>query len=225
MKPTLVGGGYSVRTRCPGCGGAISTFEHQSGGNSFGSFVLTQAAHHFEGRQYSRIAFHLLRCAGCNRGALARIHDTGNTGGVGLEEFYPPAIERAVIPTGIVDGIVKEFREAELTASVGAWRAASALLRSTLEKTLRANGYTKGNLKERIDQAAADGVITAARRQKAHDDIRVLGNDVLHDEWRAVDPDEVDAAHHYVQRILEDFYDDRASVEAILKAKGRLPTP
>jgi len=94
-----------------------------------------------------------------------------------------------------------------------------------LEKLLRANGYVKGSLADRIDVAASDGVITEARRKRAHDDVRVLGNDVLHDDWREVKPDEVALAHHYVQRICEDLYDDRLSVEAILTAKKRIPAP
>lgn len=117
---------------------------------------------------------------------------------------------------------MSEFREAELCAAFGALRAASALFRSSLEKALRANGYVKGTLAARIDEAGGDGVITEARRKRAHDDIRVLGNDVLHEEWRAVTYEEVEAAHHYVQRILEDLYDDRESVEAVLTAKGRI---
>ncbi len=55
------------------------------------------------------------------------------------------------------------MREAERCAAVGAWRAASAMLRSALEKTLKANGYTNGNLAQKIDAAAVDGVIPAAR--------------------------------------------------------------
>jgi hypothetical protein len=38
-----------------------------------------------------------------------------------------------------------------------------------------------------------------------------------------VTDDEVQRAHRYAQRILEDFYDDRPTVEAILTAKKRLP--
>jgi hypothetical protein len=38
-------------------------------------------------------------------------------------------------------------------------------------------------------------------------------------------PDEVLAAHHYVQRILADFYDDRRSVESLLIAGRHLPSP
>lgn len=81
------------------------------------------------------------------------------------------------------------------------------------------------SLQNKIDQAAADGVITSARRQKAHDDIRVLGNEVVHDNWRPVDESEVQAALHYAQRVLEDLYDDRTAVEPVLKAKGRIKDP
>jgi hypothetical protein len=66
-------------------------------------------------------------------------------------------------------------------------------------------------------------VITEARKERAHQEVRVLGNDVLHDAWRAVDKDEAMLAHHYVQRVLEDFYDDRGTVEKLLTSTGRLP--
>lgn len=167
----------------------------------------------------------LLRCSGCGRAGLAKFHDSGNGPSAVLESFQPRTLARATIPAGVPEGVQKEYREAELCASVEAWRAASALLRSTLEKALKGNGYAKGSLQQKIDEAAADGVITSARKQKAHDDIRVLGNEVVHDDWRPVSEDEVVSALHYAQRVLEDLYDDRPSVEAVLKAKGRLPTP
>ncbi len=127
------------------------------------------------------------------------------------------------IPEEVPEKILKEFREAELCAAYGANRAASALFRSTLEKTLKENGYTQGVLKSKINEAADDGIMTDARRKKAQKDIRVLGNDILHEEWRKIDEDEVEASHHYTQRILEDFYDDRESVEKILIEKSRMP--
>jgi hypothetical protein len=52
--------------------------------------------------------------------------------------------------------------------------------------------------------------------------VRVLGNDVLHDEWREVKEGEFEEAHKYMQRILEDFYDLRPTVEARLKALKRI---
>ena len=163
-----------------------------------------------------------MRCAGCGRGGIAKIHDNGTVRDGTLEEFFPLSIDHAKIPAGAPPGIEAEFRDAGKCAAFSAWRAASALLRSALEKTLKANGYTSGTLAAKIDLAAADGVITESRRKRAHDEVRVLGDDVLHDDWKAISSDDVEAATHYAQRILEDFYDDRPSVEALLKAKGRL---
>jgi hypothetical protein len=112
------------------------------------------------------------------------------------------------------------------------------MLRSVLEKVLNKNGYAevtlpdgKGGTKRskallhRIEAAADDGVITQARKQKAHENIRVLGNDVLHDEWRFVSQEEFELSLKYSQRILEDLYDDRTTVEAILQKQKRLILP
>jgi uncharacterized protein DUF4145 len=176
---------------------------------------------------FDRIVYHLVRCASCGTGGLVVVFVATNGGyedGL-FQNFFPHSIDALTIPKAVPPDIQAEFKEAELCASVGAWRAGSSLLRSTLEKTLQANGYDKGSLRDRIDQAAADGTITAARSKRAHEDIRVLGNDVLHDEWREVTEDEFDRAHRYTQRILEDFYDDRPSVEALLIQKDRLKAP
>jgi hypothetical protein len=98
------------------------------------------------------------------------------------------------------------------------------MFRSVLDKTMRANGYSGvGNLKQQIDAAASDGVITESRKRRAHDEIRVLGNDVLHDEWQPVAVEEVELAHHYSQRILEDLYDDRATTLTLLRSRNRRP--
>jgi len=208
----------NVRAICPDCGGAVSTFHFQDASHAYGSVV--------QGAGFPRKIFTLMSCGGCGRGALATVEDkVGQYSSGRLIEFYPTSIERASLPPGVPPGVTTEFREAELCASVRAWRGASALLRSVLEKTLIENGYTKGSLKDRIDEAAKDGVITAARQKRAHDDVRVLGNDVLHDQWREVTEDEYAAAHLYAQRILEDLYDSRAEVEQILRQTGRLATP
>ena len=177
------------------------------------------------------IQFRLYRCAGCGAGALARIKMMGHGRGFpediwGLLEFYPEAKERLPVPDDVPDGILNEFREAELCTEAQCYRSAAAMFRSVLDKTLRANGYkTKElrDLKSQIDAAAGDGVITQARQKRAHDEVRVLGNDVLHDEWHEVKAEDVEATHHYTQRILEDFYDDRPSVLALLQKAGRTP--
>jgi len=211
----------NVISRCPDCGGAVSTFEGALRGSEFGSIVIN-TTHQFGGIQYTRVIYKLMRCAGCGRGGLAKIHCKENVAKGKLESFFPFFVEYLNIPEDTPEEISKEFREAEACNSFGTLRAASALFRSTLEKTLKDNGYLKGTLEAKIDEAANDAIITDARRKRAHEDIRVLGNDVLHDEWREVDEDEVKSSHHYAQRILEDFYDDRESVKAILIQKGRI---
>jgi len=213
----------SVRAACPGCGGALTTYELVTAGGAF-TQVVRQALVKYQGILYSTTVYRLLQCAGCGRGGLATILERPS-GSACMIDFYPFSREIAPLPPGTPDGVVAEYREAELCAAVQAWRAASALLRSALEKTLIANGYTDGSLHTRIDEAARDGVITPPRQKRAHDDVRVLGNDVLHEEWRVVTAEEYEAAHHYVQRIIEDFYDLRAEVEAMLTKAGRLPLP
>lgn len=211
----------NITARCPDCEGAITNFEFAPGGRELGTYFI-DGAHQYMNKGFVRVMYRFYRCTGCGRSGMAKIHDTGNTIGAVMEWFVPTAVDKAPLPVNLPAGIQTEFREAELCFSVGACRAASGLLRSTLEKLLIANGYTKGSLAARIDEVAADGVITESRRKKAHEDVRVLGNDVLHDEWREVAPEEVEAAHRYVQRVTEDLYDDRAAVECILRAKNRL---
>ncbi len=218
-SPKYVDG--NVRAQCPDCEGALATFEYQVGGGELGT-VIKNKPNKYYGLPYNRELYILLQCGGCGRGGLATVYDNGQVVDGALVSFYPTTVDRAPLPKGVPEPIEREYREAELCASAGARRGASALLRSTLEKTLGSNGYDKGSLQDKIDQAANDGIITAARQRRAHDQIRDLGNDVLHDEWREVEEDEYTSAHHYAQRILEDFYDQRTEVEAVLVKAKRL---
>jgi hypothetical protein len=208
-----------VRANCPDCKGAVTTFEVVTGG---AKVKLERAANESD-------HYYLLRCASCGRGGMSCVEHTVTSSVHGprtsyrLKQFFPRSVESFSLPNAVPADLTSEFREAELVASVGAWRAASALMRSTLEKALKHSGYSKGPLAKLIDEAAADGAITAARSVRAHDEIRVLGNDVLHDEWRAITQEEFELSHRYTQRILEDLYDDRPSVLKLLLSKNRTP--
>jgi hypothetical protein len=101
------------------------------------------------------------------------------------------------------------------------------MFRSALEKTLTAAGYKpnpKTKLFQQIEAAAADGTITEASKRRAHEEVRVLGNDVLHDEWKKVSEEDAALARDYTQRVIEDFHDHRESTLKQLRAKGRLPS-
>ena len=140
-------------------------FEFRDSSHEFGH-VIVEKSHTFENRGYRRTVYLLMRCAGCHRGGLAKIHDNGSVEEGVLEQFYPNNIEHAKMPQNVPVDIASEFREAEICMSTNAWRGASALLRSTLEKTLKKNGYQTGSLFEKINQAASDGVITESRKKK-----------------------------------------------------------
>jgi len=219
---------------CPDCD-AVTSFDARGHGDTTLGAVIVNQYHSYKNVQFSRILWQFFRCNVCSRGAVAKIHDSGGVMSGVLESFYPFAVEHLELPLRVPADIVSEFREAELVASQAAFRAASALLRSVLEKVLTSNGYVEveaddngkkfksKSLKHRIDAAANDGVITEARKRRAHENIRVLGNDILHDQWRKVEAEEYEDAHQYSQRLLEDLYDDRDTVEKILKAKKRMP--
>lgn len=213
----------TVRSPCPGCNGALSTFLYKEGGQAFGSIIANRSHTTQTGHEYSRAIYQLMQCGGCGRGALATIYCGGQVKNGKLVDFYPFARAWANLPTDTPDDIAQEFREAELCAAVDANRAASVMFRSALEKTLTANGYKSGNLKSRINDAAKDGLITESRKSRAHEDIRSLGNDVLHEPWRPVDDVSVEVAHKFTQRVIEDFYDDRATAKKLLQDKGKLP--
>ena len=214
-----------VSARCPDCNSALAAYQQHGGG----SIEIANAVE-FQTHTYNRTVYYFMRCGGCGRGGLSKILDQPtNIRGTPppnavCVEFFPVAVEHLPIPEDVPEGVKKEFQEAELCAAYGGYRAASALLRSVLEKTLKANGYTKGTLEAKIDEAAKDGALTQARRTRAHENIRDLGNDVVHDDWREVTEAEYLDARKYAQRILEDFYDDPKTVEAELKKKRDLTT-
>ncbi|HLN31212.1 MAG TPA: DUF4145 domain-containing protein [Gemmataceae bacterium] len=225
----------NIIANCPGCEGAKSTFEYRRDAEQVWGVVTVTM---IEPLWFLQTQYRLFRCAGCGRGALATIAMqpfNPASGGGGqliypshieqLISFFPESIQPLNLPDDVPDGIRAEFREAEKCLGNQCFRAATALFRSVLDKTMRANGYKtyKIDLYKQIEAAADDGVLTQARKLRAHEDIRVLGNDVLHDEWREISEEDVEPAHHYAQRILEDFYDDRPTVLAQLRKAGRIP--
>ena len=146
MPTELVEG--NVRAVCPDCG-AIANFEYKHGGSSEFGTVAIKKNHEFNGKNCEFTVYKLLRCASCGRGGMAVVHVIKNQSYASphseLEDFLPRVTEQLPVPSDVPDGAQKEFREAERCASVGAWRAGSGLLRSTLEKALRASGYAKGH--------------------------------------------------------------------------------
>lgn len=217
----------SIVAHCPGCRGGRSTFEWQIAGREIGAITDTTSDNPWQ--TICKRDFRLFRCAGCGMGAFGVIlyqnYDDYPGSYNHLVKFYPESKQRLDIPKDTPEGITKEFREAEECFDNNCFRAAAGLFRSVLDKTMRENGYKTSqerNLYRQIEAAADDGIITQSRKRRAHDEIRVLGNDVLHDDWQKVPEEDVEACRHYCQRILEDFYDDREPVLKLLEEAGRV---
>jgi len=204
----------AITANCPHCEGSKSTFNPDDKGKEYGYIP-----------KYDGLIYRLFRCSGCGMGGLGclKIDNRSNSH---LLWFYPEAIDKLNLPEKVPDGIKKEFREGESCIENSALRAASAMFRSVLDKVFRDNGYNtrqNNNLASQIDEASTDGVITKSRKKRAHDDIRVLGNDILHDDWHEIPLVDVLEARKYTHWILTDFYDDRVTVVTILQEKNRLP--
>src|ERR1041385_2124162 len=90
----------NVRTRCPDCGGALSSYEHRHAQGEFGS-VIRNERHVFKDSQYMRLLYVLMRGGGCGRGGLAVIHDNGAVRDGLLETFLPNCVEVAPLPQGV----------------------------------------------------------------------------------------------------------------------------
>jgi hypothetical protein len=214
---------------CPGCEGAKTAFVWSDGGAPLSAPLRWREAYYYKEKLPTE--FRLYKCSSCGFGALVRLQFRGGSTAMSAEfrkliYFTPEAKPRHKLPKDLPQGIVNEFREAELAFEQRCNRAAAALLRSALDKAMFASGLRKTdkeNLEAQINRAADFKVIHEARRLNAHKAVRTLGNDVLHQDWRAVEDEEIEDARHYVSRVLDDLYDERAAVLKMLRDNNCTP--
>jgi Domain of unknown function (DUF4145) len=236
-SPTWSNG--AVTARCPNCN-SLSQFHSLDNSREFGMVErpitdpewlrsqeeLARGTPHYP--YLHRECSFLVRCASCKHAGLAVVYAGSSPPNDGiLIEFWPTSYSKTILPQAIPTGIEMEIREAETCASVKAYRGATALLRSALEKALKDSGYKK-RLIENIQEIAADHIINESRRLQVDHNIRLLGNDIVHDDWREVTHEEYESALTYATWILNDLYADRPTVESQLLHLKRLqphPTP
>lgn len=68
----------------------------------------------------------------------------------------------------------------------------------------------------------SEGLITAVPEARAKANIKNLANDILHDPWFEVTADEYRTSHGFVRKVIECFYDDRPTAEALLRKNQRI---
>lgn len=171
------------------------------------------------------LKWQLTRCSGCGSGALVQLREIRNDGLVSEKQiisFYPRADLSLPVPDDVPDKLRDEFQEAGLCISAGANRAGLAMLRSTIDRILVANGLIDGAICDRVERAKDLGLITCSRSALAHEYLNVMEDNLLHKNWRPVDTAVATAAHNFCLDLLKDFYHERGHVESVLLRAGIL---
>jgi len=212
--------GNDVNAYCPVCD-ARSNFVRENG--AFSPEDSWELNAYYRRSRDGSLTFLLLRCVTCSLGAFAAVYepDRMRPPRPELVDFHPIAYERLSLPEGTPDDIVSEFRSAESCAGIREYRPAAAMLRSTIEKVLKKHGYGQQKLASKLKQLMEDRIITKPLAKQNQDIVRILGNDVLHGDWRDISSDEYEQAHKYTHRLIDAFYDDHESVIEELTALGR----
>ena len=119
----------NVQSRCPGCRGALSSFEWRTATGVHGAVSASSFKHRYWSD--AKLDYRLFRCAGCGRGDIGVIaYGGGHYPGSYRElcDFHPEVRDRLQLPNKVPKGIEKEFREGEKCLEAGAIRAAAGML-------------------------------------------------------------------------------------------------
>ena len=166
---------------CPHCGKSHPTLERAGG-----EFLTTKNHKGLNDRWWG--IYMCKSCGGVVTASAPRIPPSSNQPhGHPIGEIYPST------PT-ISDSIPEKAREylRQAQNSLHAYAGAIMLCASAVDAMLKEKGYTKDSLYKRIDQAAADHLITDAMAQWAHE-IRLDANEQRHADKDAGLPTEKDA--------------------------------
>ena len=161
--------------------------------------------------------------------ALARIyqHEYGHNVQISLIEaedsiqWLPPkALSKdfADVPSAIAAAA----SEVHSCLSINANRAAIALARAVVEATAKEKNVTKGNLQDKINALADQGLIRDHTRQVAHE-VRLDGNSIAHGDLATEAPEAEEAADivALMDELLEEVYQQPARVARVKANRER----
>lgn len=150
---------------CPFCK-ALSNFDSVWAEGAVPAFLA--------GRVPSGNAIRTMRCAN----EKCQMPIAALTLGSDVVAHWPVTVGGKPFPD-VPEHIAATADEAHQCQSIGAYRGAVALARAVVEATAKERGVTKGNLMDKIDTLAKQGVISDAMKDAAHE-IRFAGNEVAH---------------------------------------------
>lgn len=124
----------------------------------------------------------------------------------------------------VPEAIACAASEAFACASVGLYRAAILLSRSIVEACAKDQGITRGNLAEKIDKLAEEGLVSQLVRDQAHE-IRYFGNDMAHGDFIIpVKAEEAEEVLNFLEILLNVVYQQPAKLHAMQIARQERKT-
>ena len=122
---------------------------------------------------------------------------------------------------GVPTKIESAASEAWACFSIHQNRAAALMARVVVEGTAKQQGFTSGNIYQKIDQMGERGVIPPKIRDAAHE-VRLLGNDAAHDILDAqLADDQVADALSFMDVLLEYVYNFDLKLSRFRASRGK----
>lgn len=129
-------------------------------------------------------------CDNCYRLSIAAAYPQTSYGNVPLMTQLEDYSEIEWLPVAAVGRdypdvptyIRSAANEVHRCVSIGAYRAAVQLARSTIEAAAKERGFVKGSLETKIDQMFDKGLLRPHVKDAAHE-VRHLGNDMAHGDF------------------------------------------
>lgn len=120
------------------------------------------------------------QCAGCTEGVLIKKEVSLSRIGRLDNVTMWPKLTAIEVPEFTPDSIGDFLKEAKKSFATGATTASAIMARKSLEETVKHFGATGNNLKEKINDLGAKGLITQSFVNWAHE-VRYIGNDAAHE--------------------------------------------
>lgn len=199
---------------CPRCGKQSSFKAIGTVPVTFdGSYMLERDGREIPGTQ-DQVS--VLLCRNCGQGVAvveekwvgeeaARKQKTG--GMVTFRGIHWWPLPGAVVQPDVPPAIASAYAEAVTCLSAGAWRAAAAMARRTLEGIAEDQGETKGDLRNRLNALAARNVLQPSLADWSKE-VRLVGNAGAHfDIGMAVAQEDAEEIVGFIRELLRYLYE------------------
>ena len=152
-------------------------------------------------------------CDNCEN-PICGVYPAGST----LEDIpwvWPDVIPRKTYPD-VPNAIANAAVEAHKALDAQAPHASVVMARATVEAMAKDKGITQGGLESKIDHLAADGHISEAMKEAAHE-IRFAGNEVAHSDIlnEPISLEDATEVVELMDALLERVYQEPAKVARV----------